>query len=68
MISSKLLDSLDLDFDTIQRCQNINTEMKKKTNNEKQNQLNAVNEELQQIKEMIGYESMVGDSMMDLQS
>lgn len=35
MISSKLLDSLDLDFDTVQRCQNINTEMKRKTNNEK---------------------------------
>ena len=36
MINSKLLDSLDLDFGTIQRCQNFNMEMKKKDDDRKQ--------------------------------
>ena len=65
-----MLDSLDLDIDTVERAKGINSEIRKKNQGQENHpnlkNVQEINEEIQSIKEMIGYESMLGS--MDLQT
>ena len=59
MIGSQLLDSLDLDFDTLARGQQVTKNMKRARKQEQKKQLEQVDETESEIKELIGYESIL---------
>lgn len=54
MMGSKLLDSLDLDLDTVTRGKNIDKKLKKQSTMQ-----NNTNKEIDEIKNLIGYESVL---------
>ena len=59
MIGSKLLDSLDLDFGTVNRAKKIDKKIKLESKNSNKMKQSEENKELKEIKNMIGYESVL---------
>jgi hypothetical protein len=58
MMGSKLLDSLDLDLDTVSRGKRLDKQLKEEKKN-KNKQYPKENKEIDEIKNMIGYESVL---------
>jgi hypothetical protein len=59
MMGSKLLDSLDLDLDTVSRGKRWDKQLKQENKKNIQSKQSKENREIDEIKNMIGYESVL---------